>query len=1431
HHGKWDKSRGKQGKLREEVLSAKEEVRPEYEEYLLLLQQRNRILKKLKEKNEQEIELEKKEQGFSIYVNGANVELGQAYSRAKSRSSSRHAKTAGDAHRERKKILQHELETLEREAEARDVRVKTAPDPTPSSRKGWKYDSIQIKTVGGKSVRLRAPGRITGKYSEDFESVAVESSDSASDQDVADNDLSDQDELEFNSDDDEDELTLSFNDVETLRKSLEADESIKESIEAAKKRIEEETKEKNANNNNIIDDDNEDEIEEELEGANSSLNLHDAAVLERLPQLTSTPDKRQHEVESSINTSNSISEGVGFGKTSSVDTDHEKTKSVKSKDLSVTSDGNEKKTHQRSKKHKHESVNPVEDLVVLSFSSSTVISIFLLPYERRKKNADPYDSTEHFSSRDDRSYTKQQKRSEKHESGNQEVTLTSASEKKSRPLSATRRMEPKDKLDDNAEEIFKAMAEENQTVESKASGSQTAPVRSKNVSSSPLHEVKRPSSLASFPLKTDDTIALVTEKVRKMDARQQQSLIELLSKLECKAPFKVSSPSPSPRLSPMKATVPFTPVTKSSSIESQSKDFSVMDSLDDAENDKAESEEGTDVYFEIISNWGNSSYVGLTEIQFFDLKGNTIPYDEHNVSLSGHVGDGGVLGNLANGKTKTTKGRYMWSCGFQTKHPVELVFHLPSGDATSLESHGLSKISVWNYNRGIKELNVGVKDVRIFVGGDLVWEGVIDKGCGNQVFDYCKVINLIHTNEKSEGSKEQAQDPEPIIRSETVVLRRSVDGQKEENEEMSAAVECDKSSEQDVSRCKTVLLKSSAEEDPQRKQRDIKDNSVEQYKNERHAKDGKQSKEHEMIPKPPESPRMHPKSPRPHRQEKSAEESKAGQQQQGQDRTKEKALRSLLAADLTSSDKKLEEQSLVTRSSSTPNLSSSEALGSSDVNSDSLRGNSVAGSVLPNKPPWLESSKKKDKSGSSSRSSSRSKSRPIWLENEPGVDPARSNSLTDVRLASDDLFKSEKPHSRPSSGRRSSTPGASDKSESWPSEFLGKDESLPTCLDGKAGQLEGKGRTGSGRRKDEDKGCSEVGTEETGAQHDAKQARATWRREQNLSLEESWSLLSLFEKSHRGRITKDLDLENHGDALDEMLSKREEHIQPITEQSKEIDESDHNYSDGYFLSGLTDLEIPTLPRGKQLVIYIKNTWGDRNYVGLNGIEVFTDCGKPAEIIEISADPPDINILPEYGNDPRIVTNLIDGVFRTRDDMHLWLAPFTPGGKHSISITFAESTRIAMIRIWNYNKSRIHSFRGVRCIDLTLDGSLIFQGEIARASGVLGTNYAFGDTIMFTMDEDILEAMAQYDQTYEGDEEDEDELLRSCYFERPSTADQAEEESDVLSSPRLSADKRNSLQKEALYLKAGVNVLPGVVDDIRTPDKLIDGVNDTYDGRH
>lgn len=54
----------------------------------------------------------------------------------------------------------------------------------------------------------------------------------------------------------------------------------------------------------------------------------------------------------------------------------------------------------------------------------------------------------------------------------------------------------------------------------------------------------------------------------------------------------------------------------------------------------------------------------------------------------------------------------------------------------------------------------------------------------------------------------------------------------------------------------------------------------------------------------------------------------------------------------------------------------------------------------------------------------------------------------------------------------------------------------------------------------------------------------------------------------------------------------------------------------FVTSMLIDLEIPTLPKGRQLSINIKNTWGDRHYVGLNGIEVFTEFGKPAQIAEV-----------------------------------------------------------------------------------------------------------------------------------------------------------------------------------------------------------------------
>ena len=98
----------------------------------------------------------------------------------------------------------------------------------------------------------------------------------------------------------------------------------------------------------------------------------------------------------------------------------------------------------------------------------------------------------------------------------------------------------------------------------------------------------------------------------------------------------------------------------------------------------------------------------------------------------------------------------------------------------------------------------------------------------------------------------------------------------------------------------------------------------------------------------------------------------------------------------------------------------------------------------------------------------------------------------------------------------------------------------------------------------------------------------------------------------------------------------------------------------------------------------------------------------------------------------MVANLLDGVNLTRDDLHMWLAPFTPSHPHTVTITFTTPITLALVRVWvcgydvvctctylppthtqNYNKSRIHSHRGVRDLQMWLDNRLIFQGEISR----------------------------------------------------------------------------------------------------------------------
>jgi hypothetical protein len=175
---------------------------------------------------------------------------------------------------------------------------------------------------------------------------------------------------------------------------------------------------------------------------------------------------------------------------------------------------------------------------------------------------------------------------------------------------------------------------------------------------------------------------------------------------------------------------------------------------------------------------------------------------------------------------------------------------------------------------------------------------------------------------------------------------------------------------------------------------------------------------------------------------------------------------------------------------------------------------------------------------------------------------------------------------------------------------------------------------------------------ESGPQMSIKNRRS-WDAVDRRSIEECLASLSKFDSHHLGGITN------------------------IVDQDQDEDEGTASED----VTEIPQFAIPILPVGKELVVNILSTWGDSYYVGLSGIEIFTVNGCRAAVAEIRADPADINVLPEYDNDPRIAANLLDGVNRTRDDLHMWLAPFTKKANHFIYLTLQQKSVISMIRIW------------------------------------------------------------------------------------------------------------------------------------------------------
>ncbi|KAG9477132.1 hypothetical protein GDO78_002501, partial [Eleutherodactylus coqui] len=724
---------------------------------------------------------------------------------------------------------------------------------------------------------------------------------------------------------------------------------------------------------------------------------------------------------------------------------------------------------------------------------------------------------------------------------------------------------------------------------------------------------------------------------------------------------------------------------------------------------------------EIVSNWGNPYSVGLTEVQFFNLKDQKIYVSPHDVDIR-NANFPGDLHCLVNGKFQTTKECYMWMCPFHP--PVQLYFVIRNPSRSC--DFDICKIKIWNYNKTLSDLDIGAKHVKIYKNETLVFNGILEKGCGNQVFDYGNTIDLRSGQMKS-------ATPPPLS------------PQKDERDELGDG--------SNKSTCDQILSQSSLFGllEPSNSE------SSSQLKEFPFAEDLKMMGPNKCMIYPGGN--------------ILSKELDTCSDENG-------SANELLELPVNSTEFANAESNTSIEHSHSPtdpdDLTIKEQL-------EKLTGRKLCNSASKT-PQWLESS-----TNLQQKNYDQGSDKPLYISNHSINKDSLGN---ENHMVSDQLI--EDFLRNPTIGSKQL--GRKDKSDL--SMILARKdcsdfENFGTKI------ISDQKRPISGRREVLKSKDSELENSQR-----SMKTRPRWSSDQENKLMESWTSLLKFNQSHRGRIS---NMNFEGDIFDEFLHQQKIGKQNITVRKEHAHEMPRLPEPNMVENDGSDFEIPVLPYGQHLCIKITSTWGDRHYVGLNGIEIFSYTGSPVQIARIEAEPPNINILPAYGTDPRVVTNLIDGVNKTQDDMHVWLAPFTPGKIHFIYLDFTSPCKVAMIRIWNYNKSRIHSFRGVKDIEILLDHSIIFKGEIAKASGTLsGSAEQFGDTILFTTDDDILQAMSAYDETFDEDFESTDlrmdeEIVRA----RPRTADSGEEERP--------------------FTQAGSSE--------KSQNKLIDGVNITSEDSH
>ena len=151
-----------------------------------------------------------------------------------------------------------------------------------------------------------------------------------------------------------------------------------------------------------------------------------------------------------------------------------------------------------------------------------------------------------------------------------------------------------------------------------------------------------------------------------------------------------------------------------------------------------------------------------------------------------------------------------------------------------------------------------------------------------------------------------------------------------------------------------------------------------------------------------------------------------------------------------------------------------------------------------------------------------------------------------------------------------------------------------------------------------------------------------------------------------------------------------------------------------------DEGAPAIPRGvadlapvvfSHVKLVVSRTWGDRHYVGMQGLELVDAVTGSA----FALDPAAVFASPWSvgADDPRTPNKLADGVHSPVHVSSSWLAPWT--GRAEVCLMLpcvAGGHRFASLRIWNYVKT---PRRGVREFRVLFDDAVVFVGTAKMAS--------------------------------------------------------------------------------------------------------------------